>query len=772
MIRILPVILLTIMSFSLRATPALSADEVVAKMTVRGNGKVESSAILTLLESKEGSPLKPDQVRNDIKILYDLGYFSDVQIFKKAVAGGVELIVQVVEKPAIMTITFTGLEEITEETIKEKMETKLYTIVNESTITTDLRMIETQYVEKGFYLATVTYKLDKLNENEVALTFIISEGGKVLVGDVAVLGNQYFTDADIIGKFASQPYSRGAAFTNGPLYQDEKVKRDLEFLSYYYRDQGFAEVKVAKPISFLDPDRQFVRLTFQVEEGIQYNVGKIAVTGDLLFPEAELIAAMKLKPGGLFRHSWFLQNDLEMLMNKYRDLGYAYVDIDPKTTLDRERKIVDINYVIAKGEKVYFGEMTIVGNTKTRDNVIRREMKVADAELFHGTNLSDTKKNINRLGFFEEVQIIEERDKDDEKLLNLKVRVKETHTGQLQAAVGYTPGGETKASWFGQGKYDEKNQHGKGWNTSFTGQFKNSKNYQLELGFTDPRVNDSEWSLGIDGTYEEKEATYSQGVNFTETQTRVGVTVGRKIIELIRGSLTLERTLTVQKTDEFILDQFRSDGFMNSAILGLNRREVDNYLDPSDGSLLSVSHRFTGGPILHGDYQFMETFAAASYYYPIDFSDTYRTYFKLDVHLGRLWPSGDEKIPFSRRYRLGGFKDIRGFDYDSIGPKFRILSAPGDSATEYSKGGDKELYFQLEYFLPLIQEAKIKALVFGDMGRVYDEDEAIQLSGFSKDVGVGLRWITPIAPFRFEWAYPIQEDGSLGDVKVIFNIGY
>ncbi len=750
---------------------AFSGDQHIAKMSVRGNAKVESAAILTLLESKVGGLVKPEDVRKDVKTLYELGYFSDVQVYKKQGSEGVELIIQVAEKPAIVSIAFEGLDEFKEEDFKEKMETKLYTIVNEAAITADLRMIESQYIEKGYYLASVTYKLESKTENETALTFMITEGGKVMVGDVAVLGNKYFSDADIIGKLAGQPYSRSGAIGDVALYQDEKIKRDLEFISYYYRDQGFAEVKVAKPISFLDSDRKFVRVTYQVEEGIQYDVGTIKVSGDLLFPEQELLEAMKLKPGGLFRHSWFVQYDIEMLMNKYRDLGYAYVDVDPKTTLDREKKTVDINYVITKGEKVYFGDMTIFGNVKTRDNVIRREMQVAESELFHGTNLTETKRNINRLGYFEEVQVIEERDQDDEKRLNLKVRVKETHTGQLQAAVGYTPGGATKASWFGQGKYDEKNQNGKGWNTSFAGQFKNARNYQLDLGFTDPRLNDSDWSLSLDGSYEQKEASYAQGVEFTETQTRVGVTVGRKIIELIRGSLTVERTYTIQKSDEFILDQFRSDGVMNSVVLGASRRDVDNYLDPTDGSVLAVSHRFTGGPALKGDYQFMETIVSSNYYFPIDFSDSYRTHFKLNGHLGLLWPSGREKVPFSRRYKLG-YTELRGYAYDSIGPTFSILNAPGDVATVYPKGGDKELYFQLEYFMPLIQEAKIKALVFADMGRVYDDNENLELSKFSRDVGFGLRWITPIAPFRFEWAYPVQENGKLGDMNVIFNIGY
>jgi outer membrane protein insertion porin family len=415
--------------------------------------------------------------------------------------------------------------------------------------------------------------------------------------------------------------------------------------------------------------------------------------------------------------------------------------------------------------------MTISGNTKTRDNVIRRELLVHDSELFHGTNLLKSKNNINRLGFFEEVQVLEERDPELENVLNLSVRVKETNTGQLQAAIGYTPKGSSDASVFGQGKYDEKNQSGKGWGTSFSGKFTDESNYKLTLGFSDPRVNDSHYSLGLNGSYEEREVNYSRDVRFSETRQSASVTVGRKIIELLRGSVSLVRSKTIQSDNEFALSDFRSDGIRSSLILGLSRRSLNNYLDPTSGSSVSLSHKFTGG-ILGGDYQFMETSLGSSFYIPIDFTPSFRTYFKLYSKLGLLWESGDKKIPFVDRYRLGGFNDLRGYDYGSIGPTYRILDAPGGQARDYPRGGNKQLYFQFEYFVPLIPEAKIKALAFADAGRAFDDDEAIELKDFKSDVGFGLRWITPIAPFRFEWAFPVKEDGSLGDAVAIFNIGY
>lgn len=758
------------------AEPVAATGEIVQELVVRGNAKVESDAILTLLKTRKADPLSPLTIQDDIRTLYELGYFSDVRVFKKPVDGGVQVVIQVVEKPAIVSIAFEGNEEVTEETINEKLETKLYTIVNEATITADVRMIEKLYAEKGYYLARVTYTLEKKGDSEVGLIFHVDEGGKVLVGSVEILGNQYFTDGEIINGapgLASRPYTRSTAFSSSSLYQEDFVKRDLEYISFIYRDQGFAEVKVAKPFQFLDVDRDFVRLTFQVEEGLQYDVGSIDVSGDLLFTKEELFEKMQLKPGDLFRYSKF-SRDIEMLVEKYGDLGYAYADVDPQVKHDREKKIVHINYNITKGEKVYFGKMTILGNTKTRDNVIRREFEIADSELYSGTGLANTRNNINRLGYFDEVQLVKERDEQQQNLLNLNIKVKERPTGQLQAAIGYTPAssGTEGSQFFGQGRYDEKNQSGLGYSTNLSGKWNGEENYSLDIGFSNPRVNDSQWSAGTTAFYSNQKINYLDDTVVDERRVGGSVFVGRRIIELIRARVTYKLQRIERDAGEvYLLPRFQEEGIASSMIFSLLRSDVDNYIDPTSGTEFTLSQNFTGGEILRGDQKYMESSADATAYLPIDFSDTYRTYFKLHGLVSYIYPMGDEPVPFSERYRLGGYNDMRGFGYWKIGPKFSLLRSPGGKRSEINKGGDKKMLYQLEYFMPLIPEAGIKALVFTDWGRVYDDNEAIAFKDFEKDVGFGFRWITPIAPFRFEWAYPI-EDGKLGDMEIIFYIGY
>ncbi|MCX6116580.1 MAG: outer membrane protein assembly factor BamA, partial [Proteobacteria bacterium] len=624
-LKMVPVLFLIIFSSMIPHANAEVIDEII----VRGNGRVESDAISTIIKMKVGDELTESNVKDDMKTLFDLGYFNDLRIFKKSQGKGVAVIIQVSEKPAITQISYEGMTVVKEDDIKEKLETKLYTIVNESKISSDLRIIERQYAEKGFYLTKVSYELEKTGANEVHLKYIVDEGKMVQVADVVINGNKYFSDEELIQRMAGQPLTRSSTYGSEALFKEDFVKNDLGYLSYIYKDSGFAEVQVAKPNQIMDPDRRFVRLTYKVEEGLQYNIGTLDVSGDLLFPKEELINLMKLKPGALFRYSQFTK-DIEMLTDKYGDLGYAYADVNPIVTYDKEKKLANINYEIAKGEKVYFGEMTIIGNTKTRDNVMRREFAVADSERYGSTNLSKTKREISRLGYFEDIQIIKERSADDETVLEMDVKAKEKPTGQLQASIGYTPPqGGNSSGFFGQGAYEEQNQSGFGYQNSLRGKFTDENNYSLELGFTNPRVNDSLWLAGTSLEYSSNKEQRYTDVDVQESRYGASVFVGRKLIEEITARITYQLLKITEKSSSYLVDKFRGQGLQSSMIFSLARYDTDNNISPTEGSQVIVKQKFTGGPILKGDYKFMESSAEASYFYPIDFGDAYRTHFRL-----------------------------------------------------------------------------------------------------------------------------------------------
>ncbi len=754
--------------------PGVSIAQMIKKMSVRGNTKVESDAILTILETSKGKPLDPGIVKNDIVELYELGYFSDIRFFKNEVPGGLHVIVEVKEKPAIIEIAFEGLSELAEEDFKDKLETRLYTIVNESTITRDLRVIEKQYLEKGYFLARATYKLENLggSKHEVLLKYVVDEGGVVQVGDLFIQGNEYFSYTELVSQMLSKPITRSSTFSPpSSVYNEDFVKRDVAVTSELYKDRGFTEVEISTPDVIMDADRRYVRISFDINEGLQYRVGGIEISGDILYPKDEMKEWMFLKKGDLFRISRF-RKDIEMLMDKYGDKGYAFVYVNPKHRYDRENKVVYLNYEIDKGEKVYFGDMIVIGNDKTRDNVIRRELEVADSELYSGTRLAQSKKNIERLGFFEEVQVIRKRDVQNPQMLNHDIKVKEKPTGQLQAAIGYSPGakGAAENNWFGQGRYNEDNQSGYGWKSNVTGKWNGGKNYTFELSLTDPRVNDSYWSLG-GSAFWKNEVTPIAGIELQEEKKGGRLVLGRRLFELVRGSVAYQYSLIRQSSDRYLIERFREDGIASSVTFSLSRNDTDNFLDPSEGTTASVSQKIVGGPLLNGERQYLESRLVGTVYYPIDYTETYRTYFKLHLDLGLLNQYENAEIPIIDRYRLGGYNNLRGFGLRTISPKFPLKRSPDGAITYFEYGGVKQFFAQLEYFFPLIPDANIKGLFFTDLGRVYSEGEELEAKGFYRDFGFGFRWITPIAPFRFEWAYPVI-DGEVGDSEFIFSLGF
>ena len=745
--------------------------EPISEIVVHGNSKIEANAIISIISSKKGSDFQKAQIQEDIRNLYELGYFSHISIYRQRGRKGLRLIIEVREKPSIVAIEFSGQDKIDEEKLREGLQTQLYAVVDEDKIAEDVRMIEQKYAQKGFYLAQITYSLQKVGENEVVLQFKVVEHHKVEVASVSILGNKHFSDEQLISKMLLQPATRAPKFKALTNFQEEVLKHDTGQLSLLYKNAGFIKVKIAETVLQLSSDRRAMHITYKIEEGSQYRVGSLAVSGDLLLSSEKLLQAMSLKAGELFRFNRF-RSDIEGLMNRYGDFGFAYTDVEPVTKIDEKKHEVHLDYRINKGDKIYFGKIEITGNHKTRDNVIRRELEIRDGDLYSGTKMRRSRENVQRLGFFNSVQISKERDKKHKDLLHVRVEVEERSTGQIHAAAIFTPaGGSVQSGWAGQGRYDEKNQLGKGWSTNITGKWSGKKNFSLNLGFTNPRVNDSYWMLGASFFHMQENRRYIENEFLDEIRQGSTVSVGRKIIEHLTGTLTYKLQNTALNTDAYVLRKFREAGLSSSITLSLSRNATNDYLEPSSGSQVSVFQVIAGGLLLRGDKKYLESGFDFSYYYPLDFSENYRTHFRIYGAFSYIYPFGAEPVPFMQRYRLGGFQDLRGFPFWQLGPKFYVLRSPTNTPAALNFGGDRKAFMQVEYFVPLIQEARVKALLFADVGRVYHEEETLGFSGYSADIGFGFRWITPIAPLRFEWAYPVK-DGRLGSPEFIFYLGF
>ncbi len=773
---------LIILLFTFLFSMSVSAKE-VSEIRIEGNQRLEKQAVLNSLLTKLGSQYESSKVAKDIMALYELGLFSQIEVYRTAgTSGTIVLTYKVSEKPSIVDIKIVGASEIKKEDLEEKLSISNFSTVDEKEISQNIDNLKKEYQSKGYYLAQVSSRLEDQEKGKVHLVFDIIEGEKVKIGSVSLVGNNFISDGEIMDKFASQPVSRISSISSGSVFNQDLLARDKELIGFLYREEGFAQVKVSDPIMVLDKDKKYARIVYEIEEGSRYKIGSVEFAGDLIFDdlkagkdliEIEGKRNFLLKTADYFKYT-NISKSVEYLVDRYGDDGYAFANISPLTNFNEKDKTIDFTFQFERGEKVYVGRIDIVGNTKTRDNVIRREVLLSEGDLFSGTKLRNSKKEIERLGYFESVQVIRNRDEKVNGLVNLVIRVKNKPTGQLQASIGFNPSDNTSQSRiFGQGKFEEKNLGGKAWAALFNARWNTGDNYQLNLEFSDPRINDSIWSGGASLFFNSQVTPlFQSGLDVQQKRVGVSLTLGRKVIERIRASLTYRLENITLASDQFLLDRFVEEGTSSSLTLGVSRNVTNNFLDPSEGSRVTLAQKITGGPVLRGDHEYMETTLSGAYYYPIDFTDTYRTYFKLSAKFGYIYNYRKERVvPFFERYRLGGPNDLRGYSFQELGPKVGIFTSPGYPATSYNQGGNKNMVFQLEYFFPLIPQAGLKGILFGDAGRVFDNAEDWSFKDLNYDIGFGFRWITPVAPFRFEWAYPI-ENGKIGEGQPILSLGF
>ena len=753
----------------------------IASINFEGNVRVADSAILNVMQTKIKDKLDQQKLANDIKSIYALGYFFSVELSVNQLQNAhkpsseahkviVDVNIKLDEKPAITKISFQSISDNDAEEIKKTLKTKLHQILSEKNLSADLGTINSFYQSSGYFMAESDYKIKNISDNEVEVIFTAKKGNKVFISNVSILGNHFIADSTLLQLMQSRPFDRMQNFRS-PYYSDQAVSSDQQLIQFYYQDNGYAEASVDEAIKIISADKSFIDLIFFVSEGKKYHFSEVSFSGDLLFDEQKLNETLDIKSNDLFRISK-LKSGVDNLIDIYGDLGYAFVDVMPDTKIDKDNEKIALHIKIIANEKAYIGNIDILGNNKTRDNVIRRELTITDGQLYSRKKLRESERNISRLGYFDSVKLIRKPDAKDKTLLHYTLKVEEKSTGMVQASVGYSPGGEVEANWFAQGKYEEKNQSGRGWTLGLQGTFSDPKTYSVGSQFFNPRINDSSWSLSF-GVNRQKRNIISLGFDVLETQNTFYTNTGRKIFELIRGSLGFEFTQSVQDSSIYLSNHLLLSGNTIGITTSLSRSDVDDYIDPTSGNSFSILQRFVGGP-LGGDYSFVETEANVRFYYPIMFFDSFPTHFKITGNFAMISSFFGSAPPLFERYRLGGPFDLRGYAPNSISPKFVLWRSPYDLDQQayYPKGGDRKIVFQIEYYMPLLTQLKMKSLVFADAGRVFDNNQDFTLKDMFYDVGFGIRWVTPMGPLRFEWAFPVNSDGTLGPYKIVFNIGY
>jgi outer membrane protein insertion porin family len=757
--------LLAALAVALAPATALAAP-IVQEVRIEGNRRVEPDAIANAISLKKGAPYDARKIQADVRALMKLGLFSDVEVDRAGTRDAPVLIYRVKERPALREWRVEGNEEFSKKDLEETVTLKPGQLVDPAVVQKDVKKIQEKYVEKGYYLAEVSSRLEDKPDNQVDVIFVVREQAKVQVKEVHFIGNAHLPAEELQRVMQTREGSLLSALSDAGTYREEALQRDVQAIQALYLDHGYVTVKVGTPSVALSPDRRFIYVTIPVEEGEQYTIGKIAFEGQLLDQERTLRKILKTRSGTLFSRS-DVAADLFAMGDVYKDLGHAYVNVTPLTATDPEKRIVDLTFDVQPGKVVYFERIEVVGNEKTRDKVIRRELRIYEGRKFSGTGMKQSKQRVTALGFFETAEITTKPGSSDDKIV-AEVTVKERPTGTFQLGMGFS----SYENFILTGQISQQNFFG--WGQTLSLQVQWSKIRQLgQIQFVEPYFLDTRWTFAFD-------LYMTEGIYTTFTRKSLGgsMTWGYELSGLDRWwafakhleDVRLFATYTNERVDVTSTDvqttaqaNFRS-GTTSSLRLSLQWDKRDNRLFPSNGFFLSGSAEFAP-PALAPTSLFGHEVNLFTRY-AVDVR-AYRPVWKGIIARGKLtlgliheWDA-EHPIPISELFYVGGINSVRGYRYLSIAPReaVRASNTPISPTREIVVGGDKQAILNLELEFPVFGEAGIKGVVFYDLGNAFASgrysDPAVPWSLY-KSFGFGLRWFSPIGPLRFEWGFPLN----------------
>ena len=739
----------------------LAGEVLVKAIEVRGNKKIDKFAILAKIKSKEEQALNQEQIREDLKAIYQMGFFEDVMVSTEDIEGGVRVVFAVMETPFLIEIQFSGNEKIETETLKDKSTLKTQTFVDRQQVKENAEKLREHYEKEGYFEARVIPFLKAVEEDKVTLTFFIKEGSQAKIRRILFEGRHALPARELRKEIETRQYFWLTSWlTSSGIYKKEILEQDVERIKELYLDQGYLQVQVGTPRVVLSQGKQRFDIIFPIVEGDQFRVRAIEFSGNTLFSAGQLRPFFKLKEGEVLKRN-LLHEGVRAVTDEYGENGYIFTQVIPRLNPDPLTQVVDVVLEVREQGPVTVRRINILGNEKTRDKVIRREVRVYEQEVINTQSLKRSFQRLNNLNFFESVEIVPQEVKPD--VVDLNVRIKEKPTGTFSVGGGYSSVDRlvalleiTQGNLFGRGQL-------------LRGRLETGKQRTTySLTFREPYL------LGypVAGTidlfdHERSFDTYKEG------RRGVGIVLSKAFREYVDASLGYtHETLRVFDTPRdatgaciaasVICEEEKLGHTKTSSVsMSVARDTRDFFFDPRQGTRNSIFYEYAG-TFLGGTNHYNKVILDSSRYFPLWLD----TVFSLHARLGYAQGMQGKEVPQGERFYVGGLNTVRGFDYGRAGPV--------DEKTGDVIGGNKEVIFNAEYLFPILAEAKIKGVLFFDAGRGFNNAERIQLRGprLRYGAGFGIRLLLPIGPIRLEWGKNLDpQPGEKSGFLPEFSIG-
>ncbi len=750
--------------FSVVPVPCLFALEsfVIKDIRVEGLQRISAGTVFNYLPVKVGDTLTEKGSQEAIRALFKTGFFKDVRLERR----GDMLIVSVVERPSIAGIKITGSHEIGEEDLKKALkEIGLAEgrIFNKSLLERVEQELQQQYFSRGYYAVQIKPTVTPLERNRVDINIDVAEGRPARIREINVVGNQRFSDKQLLGLFTLGPRPWYAFFSRRDQYSKQKLAGDLERLRSFYQDQGYLEFNIDSTQVSITPDKERIYITVNISEGKKYTVTGYKLAGQFIVPEEEVRKLVTLKPGDVFSRKQITEIT-KSISDRLANEGYAFANVNAIPDVDKEKSEVSFTFFIDPGKRVYVRRINFSGNVTTHDDVLRREMRQLEGGWYSAEKIQRSRTRLNRLGYFEDVNIETPAVPGTVDQVDLNVSVKERATGNLLFGVGYSNadgalinGSVSESNLFGTGKELSASINTSRAVTNF------------DIGFVNPYYSEEGISRGFNVFARTLDAAQADTADYDTKTVGAGVFWGIPLSEerKLKVGLNVEsiKIATTTTSAQVAQDFVAMEGAKNNNLIGTlswSDDSLDSILVPTRGALQRVTLELA---VPGSDIQYYKLTYLAGRYWP--WSENVSFKLQGEVGYGNGY-SGTDVLPFYKNFFAGGSSTVRGFKSRSLGPRD---SLPPNNPI----GGNRRVLGDMEILFPVPGVAKdsksMRLSAFVDTGMVYGPDEKLDVGELRYSAGLAFNWFSPVGPLSFSYAIPVGKKPGDDTERFQFTLG-
>ena len=728
--------------------------ETVEKIRIEGAERIEPATVMTYLDIQPGDDLTQDRLNQSLKTLFGTGLFADIDFYMQ----GRDLVVQVMENPVINKIAFEGNKQLKNEDLLAEIRLRPRVVFTRTKVQTDVERLLEVYRLSGLFSANIEPKIIKLDQNRVNLVFEIYEGPKTRIRNISFLGNQHFSNAKLEGVIRSREAAWYRFLSANDKYDPDRLAFDRELLRRFYLNSGYADFQITSAVAELSQDRKDFFLTFTLEEGERYRIGKISVENNVQELQADWVRGLVDLKEGAWYNAEAVENTVVNLTTEIGNRQYAFIDVRPRVERRRADRQVDLVFVVNESAKAFINNINISGNVRTLDQVVRREMLLVEGDPFNRTRIQKSKQNVKDLDFFEEVEIRTVPTAVEDKV-DIEVEVQEKSTGELMIGAGFSTADGPLADF----RLRERNFLGKGQMLDFTTTLSGVRT-EFEFGFTEPYFLNRDLQAGFNVFHITRDLQDVSSYDRRQTGGRLftDYPLAKNLRQTLSYRLEKNEITNVQPTASLFIQLQQGKRVTSAVAQRLTYDTRNSTTDPTEGGIFRFDTEVAG---LGGDARYLSTRVGGNYYWPL----TKQWIVSVLGEAGHIVAFGGQTIQINERFSLGG-TTLRGFERSGVGPR--------DFATSDALGGNTFYRGSAEVGFPLglPEEFQIRGHMFSDFGSLWGidgsgaglvgEDASLRLS-----VGAGVSWKSPLGPIRVDVTAPIlKEDFDITQV-LSFSFG-